>query len=129
MAKNPPILNISSERDEDFITIDDVDYPIRNRDTLSFKDIHYFTRNAQKVFKLFSKQEEFSEEENKEFLASYDKLVDFIFIDPPKEVLEKLSYKKREKIIAVFTNLLSADVPKEVLEKVEIEIMKEIGSV
>ena len=127
MAKKSALLTLSSERDRDFILIDDETCFIKNKHEMSIVDYHRLRRCGTKAHKLFI-QEELSEEDAVNLTSTINELIDFIFVDTPQATLNKLTEGQKFDIMMAFTKLLSENFPKGVVEEAEKEMMKETGS-
>lgn len=116
--KKNPILTLSSEIERDFILIDGEPCTIKSKSELSMVDYHWLKSRGNKTTELFNK-DELTDEEATELLDTVHKLADFIFIDTPKETIDKLSEGQKFEIITTFTKLLTADSPAGAIEQTD----------
>lgn len=98
-----PLLTLSTLIDRHFVTIDGVNYDLRNADELSIVELDRMTRQSARFDQLFAQQIR-SEEESAEYEAILHGLCNTI-LEAPDDVRAKLKDGQRADIVVAFTAL------------------------
>lgn len=124
MAQNKsPLLELSTDIERDFIKIDGGDYPIKGYSELSIVDFHWLKNRYLKVHALFTK-EELAEDEVDGMQQTIEDFVDFIFTDPPKKLLDKLTHGHKYQIMMAFTELFLENMPEGAKQSAQAKIQE-----
>lgn len=109
MAKKTPLLDLSTSQDREFILIDTRKCEMRGKHEFSFTDYHRITSIGKTIQKMFDMDRELSEDEASEMKDKLNNVMQFILVDTPIEVLDKINDTQKLEIITAFSKLLSAD--------------------
>lgn len=122
--KKSPLLQLSTDIERNFLTIDGNEYSVRSKDELSFADYHKVIRWGRITRNLVAKLEDLSEEELASYEDSLDDCINLIVVDLPEDVLNGLPEGQKREIIQAFTKLLMADLPEGAMAEAEKELEK-----
>lgn len=126
MAKKNPLLDLSTDLDieRDYVLIDGKECHIKDKQEFNMVDYYKLQKWGKRMGSLFQK-EDLDESEFEEFIETTDKLLEFIFIDTDKKILDKLTDGQKFDIITAFTKLLTANLPEGAIEAAQNQIAEE----
>lgn len=124
MAQKNPILELSTDIQREFLTIDGKKYEIRSKSEMSAVDYHKVVLWGTRNSRLIRNEDELSEEEISKYEKALDDCIDIILIDLPKDILKTLPEGIKKVIIEAFTKLLMANMSEGEIKAAEKEAEK-----
>lgn len=123
--KKSPLLDLTTQSDieRDYILIDGEPCPIRSVGELGLIDYSRLMKMGKEFMELFGKKE-IDENDLERCSALSDELLKFIFVDTPKETLNKLTDLQIFEVIGAFMELLTTTLSKGVNRKQRREAKK-----
>jgi len=116
--KKSALLELSTDIERDYVLIDKQVCTIKNKQELSIVDLYWVQRRFKGIHKLFT-QDDLGDEELTTLQGTVDEFVNFIFVDTPQELIDKLTEGQKMEIVTVFTNLFLESQPERVKKEIE----------